>query len=126
MPALGANFPMALDESGGVIAAVFRSPATFVLLDVQSGAIKTQIGTCGDADDVFFDARRKRAYVSCGDGSVDVLERSDGGYRPRARIKTKEGARTALFVPELDRLFVAARAGFLGKRASILVFRPAP
>jgi hypothetical protein len=34
----------------------------------------------------------------------------------------------ALFVPELDRLFVAARAGLLGlgSDAAILVFRPQP
>jgi hypothetical protein len=38
--------------------------------------------------------------------------------------KTDGGARTSLFVPELDRLFVAVRAGLLGSRAAILVLRP--
>ena len=47
-------------------------------------------------------------------------------YRPLARVATSSGARTALFVPELDRLFVAARAGLLGSDAAILVFRPFP
>jgi len=48
------------------------------------------------------------------------------GYHPLARIPTQSGARTSLFVPELDRLFVAARAGLLGSNAGILVFRPTP
>jgi hypothetical protein len=38
-----------------------------------------------------------------------------------------DGARTSLFVPDLDRLFVAARAGFfgIGSDAAILVVHPA-
>jgi len=41
-------------------------------------------------------------------------------------LNTASGARTSLFVPDLDRLFVAARAGFfgLGSDAAILVLRP--
>jgi hypothetical protein len=41
-------------------------------------------------------------------------------------VQTTSGATTSLFVPELDRLFVAQRAGFLGERAAILLFRPVP
>jgi hypothetical protein len=39
-------------------------------------------------------------------------------------VKTTSGARTSQFVPELDRLFVAERAGLLGSTAAILVLRP--
>jgi hypothetical protein len=49
-----------------------------------------------------------------------------GGARHFGRIRTAPGARTSLFVPELDRLFVARRAGPAGQEAAILVFRPAP
>ena len=84
------------------------------------------IETCGDADDVFFDNARQRIYVSCGAGSVDVFQQGATGYRLLGRVKSSSGARTSLFVPELDRLFVAARAGYfgLGSDAAILVFRP--
>ena len=119
------NFPMALDADGSTIAAVFRSPPRLVLMDTATGAATAQFDTCGDADDVFFDATRRRLYVSCGEGVVEVFQREDGGYRSLARVKTASGARTSLFVPELDRLFVAARAGLLGSDARILVFRPA-
>jgi DNA-binding beta-propeller fold protein YncE len=124
MPGLTANFPMALDRTASALAAVFRSPPQLVLLDTKTGAVTAKLPTCGDADDVFFDAKRHRIYVSCGEGVVDVVQQDAEGYRPLARVKTSSGARTSLFVPELDRLFVAARAGVSGPHAAILVLRP--
>ena len=121
-----ANFPMAIDAAGMTLAVAFRSPPRLVLLDAATGAERESIETCGDADDVFFDAGRRRIYVSCGEGAVDVLGRSGGKIQRVAQVKTSSGARTALFVPELDRLYVAVRAGSLGGDAKVLVFRPAP
>lgn len=128
VPNLRANFPMALDESGAVLATVFRNPARLVLLDTDTGAVRANLATGDDADDVFFDSKRHRIYVSCGEGMIDVFQQDGNGYRRLERIKTASGARTSLFVPELDRLFVAARAGFFGfgSDAAILVFRPTP
>jgi DNA-binding beta-propeller fold protein YncE len=126
LPGLKANFPMALDAAGAVLATVFRSPPRLALLDANTGAVTANIPVCGDADDVFFDAKRRRIYVSCGEGMVDVLQGDAAGYHPPAHMPTHSGARTSLFVPELDRLFVAARAGLLGSDAALLVLRPKP
>jgi hypothetical protein len=126
VPGLRANFPLAIDGSGTMVAAVFRHPPKLVLLDIKTGAAKQQLDTCGDSDDVSFDAKRQRIYVSCGAGAVDVFQREAAGYRHLALVETSSGARTSLFVPELDRLYVAARAGLLGSDAAILVFRPLP
>jgi hypothetical protein len=52
------------------------------------------------------------------------LEAGKAGYRRLARVPTVSGARTSLFVPEMDRLFVAVRAGS-NEPAAIWVFRPA-
>lgn len=123
---LRANFPLALDAGSHALAIVFRDPPRLVLLDARSGAVTENVATCGDADDAYFDAKRRRLYVSCGEGAVAVLQRDRRGYRPLARVTTAPGARTSLFVPELDRLFVAAPAGAPGGDAAILVFRPAP
>ena len=79
--------------------------------------------TCGDADDVFHDARRDRLYVTCGDGVVEILQATGGGFERVARVPTVSGARTGLFVPELDRLYVAVRARG-GEPAAVWVFRP--
>jgi DNA-binding beta-propeller fold protein YncE len=123
---LGGNFPMAIDEAGGLVAAVFRSPSTLVVYDSKSGEVRARLPACGDADDVFFDNRRQRIYVSCGAGMVDGFEAEASGYRPLGQVATASGARTSLFVPALDRLFVAVRAGAFGGSASIRIFRPAP
>jgi DNA-binding beta-propeller fold protein YncE len=119
------NFPMALDRDAQRVLVVFRSPPRLLVLSAKDGAVVADVETCGDADDVFVDARRHRVYVSCGAGAVDVFEEGDGNYRGVGRVRTAPGARTSLFVPELDRLFVAARAAG-GEPAAIWVFRPAP
>jgi hypothetical protein len=117
---------MAIDEAGRLLASVFRNPAKLVLIDASAGKVAEQLETCGDADDVFFDSKRSRIYVSCGAGKLDVFERQATGTSRIAQIDTGSGARTSLFVAELDRLFVAVRAGPLGGEAKILVFKPAP
>jgi len=126
VPDLESNFPMALDRQGRTLAVSFRTPARLVLFDTGSGEAIANVDTCGDADDVFFDERRQRIYVVCGAGAVAVFDRSEGGLRRMAQVETAPGARTGLFVPELDRLFVAARSASAGVRASVLVFRPSP
>jgi DNA-binding beta-propeller fold protein YncE len=120
----GSNFPMAIDGEAHRILVVFRNPPTLMALSSQDGHVAAKIETCGDADDVFVDRKRHRVYVSCGEGVVDVLEPDEAGYHRLARVPTVSGARTSLFVPVLDRLFVAVRAGF-NEPAAIWVFRPA-
>jgi hypothetical protein len=119
----GQNFPMAL--SAGLLATGYRAPARVVLTDAASGAVRQDLNGCGDTDDLFFDARRGRLYVACGAGSVDVFASTGGTYASVGNVETRPGARTAIFVPALDRLFVAARAPMFGE-AAILVYRPSP
>jgi DNA-binding beta-propeller fold protein YncE len=120
----GSNFPMAIDGKAHQVLVVFRSPPTLMALSSQNGRVAAKLETCGDADDVFVDRKRRRVYVSCGEGAVDVLEAGEAGYRRLGRVPTVSGARTSLFVPELDRLFVAVRATS-NEPAAIWVFRPA-
>jgi YVTN family beta-propeller protein len=127
-PGLGANFPMAVDEPDGRLFLAFRNPPTLAVLDLRDGALLGQQPLCGDADDLFFDARRRRLYAICGQGAVDVFDEREGhGRVPQqlARVPTAEGARTGLFVPEFDRLFVAMRAR-TGEPAALWVLRPEP
>jgi DNA-binding beta-propeller fold protein YncE len=119
------NFPMALDETNQRVLVAFRSPPRLSAYAMQDGAQLATVEICGDADDVFVDAKRSRVYVSCGEGLIDVLESRDEGFARLARIPTEPGARTALFNPERDRLFVAVRAS-PAEPAGIWVFRPDP
>src|SRR5258708_28926281 len=121
----GANFPMALDQMRRRVLVIFRAPAELGVFSMTDGKLVPTIATCGDADDVFVDPKRDRVYVSCGAGFLDVLEPKDAAYRRITRIPTISGARTSLFVPELDRLLVAARARGEAP-AALWAFRPVP
>ncbi|MEO6781229.1 MAG: YncE family protein [Bradyrhizobium sp.] len=125
IPDHGANFPMALDPVRRQVLVIFRAPAELGVFSMTGGKLITAADTCGDADDLFIDGKRGRVYVSCGAGFVDVLEAKGMTYRRAARIPTVSGARTSLFVPEIDRLLVAVRTS-AAELAAIWVFRPIP
>lgn len=122
---LRANFPMAIDAAAQRVLVAFRSPPVLAALTIPDGQMTARLPICGDADDVFVDAKRHRIYVSCGAGVVDVIEPTPSGYARVARVPTASGARTSLFVADLDRLYVAVPARWT-EAASIWVFRPAP
>jgi DNA-binding beta-propeller fold protein YncE len=117
------NFPLALNVAAGHVLVVFRNPTSLVAFDASSGTPVAKVEACGDADDMLVDASRRRIYVSCGDGFLDVFDANP--YKLVERIPTVKGARTSLLVPEIDRLFVAARAT-AETPAAIWVFRPGP
>jgi hypothetical protein len=114
-----AHFPMALDEAGKRLFVGARSPALMLVYDTGSGQLKAKVPICGDTDDLFFDAERKRVYVICGEGKVEVF--SDG-LSPQLTLQTSRGARTGLFVREYARLYVAAPANGAAP-ARILIFQ---
>jgi DNA-binding beta-propeller fold protein YncE len=103
-----ANFPMALDEPDHRLLVVTRKPAMLVVLDTESGKQVASYPTVGDADDAFYDATRKRIYISGGEGFIDIFAQIDSNhYQSMGRIPTASGARTSLFVPKFNRLYLA-------------------
>ncbi|MGH7736169.1 MAG: hypothetical protein ACREOE_21345, partial [Gemmatimonadales bacterium] len=108
------------------LAVGFRNPPTLALIESASGTLLARVESCSDADDLFFGDRRQRIYETCGQGVIDVYEWTGGRLARLARVPTSSGSRTSLFVPELDRLFVAERAAWPGGGANILIFRPMP
>jgi len=102
------NFPMALDETNHRLFVGCRFPSKLVVLDTESGKLVAKIDISGDSDDIFYDSKRHRIYAICGAGKIDIIEQADANtYKPFAKIDTADGARTGLFVPERDTLFVA-------------------
>ncbi len=127
LPTAGArsNFPMVVDPDAHRVLVVFRSPARLMAFATATGALEASVETCRDADDVFVDGKRRRVYVSCGEGVIDVFAQGGNGYERLARIPTVSGARTSLFSAADDRLYVGVRAGG-AEPAAIWVFRPEP
>ena len=120
----GANFPMALDSANGRVLVVSRNPPKLIVF-AEDGSSIAKLDTCADSDDLFVDRKRKRVYVSCGAGSIDVFSQQANTYTRLARIATVGGARTSLFVPDLDLFLLAVRATST-EPASIWVFKPQP
>lgn len=106
-----ANFPSALDEAHRRLLVGLRHPPELLVFDTESGKVVADVEAVGDADNVFYDRKRKRVYVSGGEGFLDVFDQRDADHYIRiAHLPTAPGARTSLFVPELDRLYLAVPA----------------
>jgi DNA-binding beta-propeller fold protein YncE len=102
------NFPIALDEANNRLFVGCRVPSKLVVFDTNSGRAVTSITIPGDADDIFYDAKRHRIYAICGAGKIEIIEQANANaYKISATIETASGTRTGLFVPERDMLFVA-------------------
>jgi DNA-binding beta-propeller fold protein YncE len=103
-----ANFPMALDEVNHRLFIGCRKPARLVVLDTTTAKPVTSIVISEDTDDLFYDATRKRLYLSCGEGYLDVVAQRDADrYERMERVATVPGARTSFYSPQLDRLWLA-------------------
>jgi DNA-binding beta-propeller fold protein YncE len=104
-----ANFPMAVDMRRDRIYIACRTPARLLALNTKTGSVAERIDTVGDADDLFFDKARGRIYIVGGEGFVDVVSApTNGKLNSIGHIPTAAGARTGLFVPAWNKLFIAA------------------
>jgi DNA-binding beta-propeller fold protein YncE len=121
-PSASGNFSMALDKTIHRLFIPCRQPARLQVVSSDAGRITAWTATVGDADDIFVDEARRTVYVIGGDGFVDVLYvREHDAMVSRARVPTGPGARTGLYIPEWNKLIVAApRQG--ATEARLLVF----
>jgi DNA-binding beta-propeller fold protein YncE len=121
-----ANFPMALAETHHRLFVGFRKPAKVSVFDTDSGKVIANLDSAGDADDIFYDNSRRRIYIAGGEGFLSIFQQLDPEhYQPVAKIPTAAGARTALFVPEFNRLYLAVpHRG--SQRAEVRVYSAPP
>jgi DNA-binding beta-propeller fold protein YncE len=106
-----ANFPMAVDAVHRRLFVGTRRPPKLLAFDLDRGNVVATLPIGGDVDDLFYDEKRQRIYAVCGEGVVTVIEQSGvGDYRRVGEVRTAPGARTGLFAPERDALYVAVPA----------------
>jgi DNA-binding beta-propeller fold protein YncE len=121
------NSPIALDEANHRLFTICREPPTFVVMDTTSGKVVTSLPTAGRADDVAFDQKNHRIYVPGGEGYIAVYQQRDADhYNLVAKVPSAPGAKTALLVPEMNQLFVAASPGDSKAMAKVLTFAVHP
>jgi hypothetical protein len=103
-----ANFPMAIQGADRRLFVACREPPKLLVLDPRDGRTMDALDLAGDADDVFLDEASGRVYAACGEGFVDVFFRGEtGAYTRGERIPTASGARTCLYSPGEERLYLA-------------------
>ncbi len=120
------NFAMALDEANRRLFVACRQPPTLLVMDTSNGAVIQRLPTIGDSDDVSYDRARRRIYVTGGEGAISVYEQRDPDhYLQIAKVPTASGARTSLFVPDWNQLFVAVPARG-SRRAEVRIYRAEP
>ena len=100
------NVPLAFVPESQELLLGCRTPATALLLNSANGGETDSISSSAGADDLFYDAATRRAYVIAGSGAVDVLELTAGKLHSIGKVETAAGAKTGLLVPALHELFV--------------------
>jgi DNA-binding beta-propeller fold protein YncE len=119
------NFPMALDQANHRLFVGTRDPPKLMVFDTNLGKVISVLDIAKDPDDIFYDAAKKRIYVSCGEGFINIFQQQQQDsdrYSTIASIATASGARTSLFVHDLNRFYVAVP--HLGNQQSeILVYQ---
>lgn len=109
------NFPMALDEANHRLFVATHEPARLSVFDTNTGQTIATLPCVQDADDLYYDAGRKRIYVPGGEGHISVFEQGDADhYRLFAKVPSSLGARTAGYFGKgkkgFDRFFLAVPA----------------
>jgi DNA-binding beta-propeller fold protein YncE len=104
----GANFPLALDEANHRIIVGCHKEPKVVVLESETGKEITSVAIPEGCDDLFYDATHKRIYVSCSEGYLVTISQKDPDhYEVVEKLPTAKDARTCVFVPEQNKLYLA-------------------
>lgn len=98
---------IALDESNHRVFAATRKPPKFIAFDTDTGKAVADLPCVDVNSDMWFDAAQKRIYVT-GSEKTSVFKQIDADhYEHVAEVPTAYRAKSSIFVPELNRLYVA-------------------
>jgi DNA-binding beta-propeller fold protein YncE len=127
-PVTGAemNAPMALDEANHRLFIVTRKPFKLMVLDTKTGAKLATFDAPNRTNEIMFDKISRRIYLA-GDDYITVFQQNDPDhYSELERVPTALGAKTAILVPELKRIFVAQSSGDAKTGAGVIRFDVLP
>jgi DNA-binding beta-propeller fold protein YncE len=117
-----ANFPIAIDTQNNEAFIGYRHPPKLEIFDMATGKETGSNNTASDVDDLYYDSRQKRIYISGGGGYINIFQRNaTGSFKQITNMDSRSGARTSLLIPELNLFVLAARASG-GKGAALLVY----
>jgi len=98
---------IALDEKSHRLFTATRNPPKFIVFNLDTGKVVATLPCVGVNSDMWFDIARKRIYVT-GSETASVFEQHDADhYEHMTEVPTAYRAKSSIFVPELNRLYVA-------------------
>lgn len=101
---------LAFDEANHRLFSATRNPPKFWVFDTITGQIVTTLTCTAYNDHMIFDPVRKRIYIT-GTETASVIEQRDADhYENIAEVPTGYRAKTSIFVPELNRIYIALSA----------------
>jgi len=123
VPPAQQNAMVAFDPGQHRLYVVCRSPGMVVVMNSDTGAV---IGTQPAplrADEVQYDEASHRLYVPGGEGYMGIYDTSDPNHlKIVERVTTAPGAKTALLIPSMHRLFLAVSPGESRAMAKVLTY----
>ncbi len=106
------NAPVAFDERNQRLFVVTRKPGKLVILNAMTGESIASFKAPEHCDEVVFDAANHRIYVAGGEGYIGVYQQVDADhYQQLPNVTSAKGAKTAVLVPSLNRLYLAVSPG---------------
>jgi DNA-binding beta-propeller fold protein YncE len=101
------NVAMAFDEAAHRLFISTNSPEKLIVLNSDSGAIVTSLPSGHMVDDMTYDAKSKRIYVT-GSDFVRVFQQKDADhYELVGQAPSAFRAKTGILIPDMNRFYLA-------------------
>ncbi len=120
------NAAMAFDEANQRLFVVTRKPFKLVIINTKTGASIASFAAPDRTNEAIFDKINRRIYLA-GDDFISVFQQKDADhYEELSHVSSAKGAKTAIFVPDLNRLYAAISPGEGKTGAAVLRFDVVP
>ena len=101
------NVAMAFDEAGHRLFISTNNPEKLIVLNSDSGAIVTSLPSGHMVEDLAYDAKSKRIYVT-GSDFINVFQQKDADhYELVGQAPSAFRAKTAVLIPDMNRFYLA-------------------
>jgi hypothetical protein len=98
---------IALDEPNHRLFTASRKPAEFIVFNIDTGKVVSTLPCVGVNSDMSLDVAHRRIYVTGSETATVIEQRDADHYEHIAEVPTAYRAKSSIFVPQLERLYVA-------------------
>jgi DNA-binding beta-propeller fold protein YncE len=107
LPDVHVAHAIALDEPNHRLFTATRKPPQFIVFNTDTGKVVASLPCVGVNSDMSLDIAHKRIYITGSDTATVIEQRDADHYEHIAEVPTAYRAKSSIFVPQLNRLYVA-------------------